>query len=194
MRRYVWRGPADTRRELAENLGVGRSAPTRWIGRNRDRQIDAPEKARSEDMTAEPKRRRRENGILRQERDILKPQPPRAARARDGRSPRQGPAASRRGLKISPLGRTAMSRLSFETSIDGVHLHPSLRHRARGTPSAGHSSRPRLPEPLASFAQATVRVRSPFGKLRRRAGNQAEERAPLPLDEPVSRPPPLACH
>ncbi|MDQ6868076.1 MAG: hypothetical protein M3178_06620 [Pseudomonadota bacterium] len=57
---------------MAENLGVGRSAPTRWIGRNRDRQIDAPEKVRSEDMTTEPKRRRRENGILRQERDILK--------------------------------------------------------------------------------------------------------------------------
>ncbi len=35
-----------TRRELAENLGVGLSTLTRWIARNRDRQIDAPEKAR----------------------------------------------------------------------------------------------------------------------------------------------------
>jgi transposase len=60
-----------TRRELAENLGLGRSAPTRWIARDRDR-LDAPEKARFEDMSAEPKRRRRENGILRRQRDILK--------------------------------------------------------------------------------------------------------------------------
>ena len=60
-----------TRRELAENLGVGLSTLTRWIARNRDREIDAPEKARSEE-TAELKRLRRENEILRQERDILK--------------------------------------------------------------------------------------------------------------------------
>jgi hypothetical protein len=43
-----------------------------WIARNRDREIGAPEKARSEDMTAELKRLRRQNEILRQERDILK--------------------------------------------------------------------------------------------------------------------------
>jgi transposase len=49
------------RRELAENLGVGLSTLTRWIARNRD-----------QDMTAELKRLRRENEILRQERDILK--------------------------------------------------------------------------------------------------------------------------
>jgi transposase len=61
-----------TRRELAENLGVGLSTLTRWIARNRDREIDAPDKARSEEMTAELKRLRRENEILRQERDILK--------------------------------------------------------------------------------------------------------------------------
>ncbi len=55
-----------TRRELAENLGVGLSTLTRWIARNRDPEIDAPEKARSEDMTIELKRLRRENEILRQ--------------------------------------------------------------------------------------------------------------------------------
>jgi transposase len=54
-----------TRRELAENLGVGRSMLTRWIARNCDREIDAPEKARSKYMTAERKRLRRENEILR---------------------------------------------------------------------------------------------------------------------------------
>src|SRR3984893_13067416 len=61
-----------TRRELAGNLGVGLSTLTRWIARNRDREIDAPEKARSEDMTTERKRLRREQEIRRQERDILK--------------------------------------------------------------------------------------------------------------------------
>jgi hypothetical protein len=37
-----------TRRKLAENLGIGLSTLTRWIARNRDREINAPEKARFE--------------------------------------------------------------------------------------------------------------------------------------------------
>ncbi|NCQ36030.1 IS3 family transposase [bacterium] len=61
-----------TRRELAENLGVGLSTLTRWIGRRRDREIDFPDKGRTEDAAEELKRLRRENAILRQERDILK--------------------------------------------------------------------------------------------------------------------------
>ena len=61
-----------TRRETAENLGVGLSTLTRWIARSRDREIDFPDKGRTEDAAAELKRLRRENAILRQERDILK--------------------------------------------------------------------------------------------------------------------------
>ncbi len=61
-----------TRRETAENLGVGLSTLTRWLSRSRDREIDAPDPKRSEDMATEIKRLRRENEILRQERDILK--------------------------------------------------------------------------------------------------------------------------
>jgi transposase len=61
-----------TIRERAENLGIGLSTLTRWLSRSRDREIDAPDKARSEDMATEIKRLRRENEILRQERDILK--------------------------------------------------------------------------------------------------------------------------
>ena len=61
-----------TRRETAENLGVGLSTLTRWIARSRDREIDFPDNGRSEDAAAELKRLRRENAILRQERDILK--------------------------------------------------------------------------------------------------------------------------
>src|SRR5690606_18367614 len=62
-----------TRREVAEDLGVGLSTLTRWISRNRDAAIDDPELvAANEDMAAELKRLRRENEILRQEREILK--------------------------------------------------------------------------------------------------------------------------
>ena len=57
-------------REIAGDLGIGLSTLVRWIGRNRDRRAD-PVAAES-DITAELKRLRRENEILRQERDILK--------------------------------------------------------------------------------------------------------------------------
>ena len=60
-----------THREIADDLGVGLSTLTRWISKRRDRD-DPPDKAVSQDLTAELKRLRRENDILRQERDILK--------------------------------------------------------------------------------------------------------------------------
>ena len=65
-------GGGRTRRELAENLGVGLSTLTRWIGRRRDREIDFPDKERTEDATEALERLRRENAILWQESDILK--------------------------------------------------------------------------------------------------------------------------
>lgn len=62
-----------TQREIAQDLGVGLSTLVRWIGRSRDRAMDAPTGAAAgEDMAAELKRLRRENEILRQEREILK--------------------------------------------------------------------------------------------------------------------------
>ena len=61
-----------TQREIAEDLGVGLSTLVRWIGRSRDRLVEAPGQAPQADMAAELKRLRRENEILRQERDILK--------------------------------------------------------------------------------------------------------------------------
>jgi len=60
-----------TQREIAGDLGIGLSTLVRWIGRSRDRQAVDPSAAAS-DVTAELKRLRRENEILRQERDILK--------------------------------------------------------------------------------------------------------------------------
>lgn len=66
------RTSGQTRRETGENLGVGLSTLTRWVSRSRDREIDAPDPDRSEDLATEVKRLRRENEILRQEREILK--------------------------------------------------------------------------------------------------------------------------
>ena len=59
-------------REIAADLGVGRSTVRNWIDRQRDREMDALPADRQEDMAAELKRLRRENEVLRQEREILK--------------------------------------------------------------------------------------------------------------------------
>lgn len=61
-----------TLRQVAEDLGISLSTLVRWIGRRRDRLIKMPDQAPQADMAAELKRLRRENEILRQERDILK--------------------------------------------------------------------------------------------------------------------------
>lgn len=59
-------------RAIAEDLGVGLSTLVRWIGRSRDRAAEAADGSAATDTTAELKRLRRENEVLRQERDILK--------------------------------------------------------------------------------------------------------------------------
>ena len=61
-----------TKRQIADDLRVGLSTLTRWMARRRDRAIDMPDAIVSQDTAAELKRLRRENEILRQERDILK--------------------------------------------------------------------------------------------------------------------------
>jgi transposase len=61
-----------TRREIADDLGIGLSTLTRWISRRRDQEIEMPDGAAFQDMTSELKRLCRENEILRQVRDILK--------------------------------------------------------------------------------------------------------------------------
>src|ERR1044071_5361309 len=60
-----------SQREIAGDLGIGLSTLVRWIGRGRDGRAVDPAIAESE-VTAALKRLRRENEILRQERDILK--------------------------------------------------------------------------------------------------------------------------
>ena len=61
-----------TQREIAGDLGVGLSTLVRWIGRSRDRAAEGTGGPAETDTAAELKRLRRENEILRQERDILK--------------------------------------------------------------------------------------------------------------------------
>jgi transposase len=61
-----------TQREIAEDLGIGLSTLVRWIGRSRDREAEGAGAAAETEMAAELKRLRRENEVLRQERDILK--------------------------------------------------------------------------------------------------------------------------
>ena len=61
-----------TQREIAEDLGVGLSTLVRWIGRSRDRAAEGTGGPAETDTAVELKRLRRENEILRQERDILK--------------------------------------------------------------------------------------------------------------------------
>ncbi len=51
---------------------IGLSTLRHWLDRRREREIDDPPEERQEDMAAELKRLRRENEILRQEREILK--------------------------------------------------------------------------------------------------------------------------
>ncbi|WP_246716289.1 transposase, partial [Aurantimonas sp. DM33-3] len=58
-----------TRREIAEDLGIGLSTLTRWLSHERD--ASEPSEA-PVDLHAELKRLRRENAVLKQERDILK--------------------------------------------------------------------------------------------------------------------------
>ena len=61
-----------TQREIAEDLGIGLSTLRRWVDKRRERDLDAPPSERQEDLAAALKRLRRENEILRQEREILK--------------------------------------------------------------------------------------------------------------------------
>jgi transposase len=61
-----------SRREVAADLGIGLSTLRNWIDRRRDRQMEQPPFDRQEDMAVELKRLRRENEVLRQEREILK--------------------------------------------------------------------------------------------------------------------------
>ena len=58
-----------TRREIAEDLGIGLSRPTRWVRRDRDAEEPVEDKS---DLRADLKRLRRENAVLKQERDSLK--------------------------------------------------------------------------------------------------------------------------
>ena len=58
-----------TRKEVADDLGIGLSTLTRWVCRLRD--AEEPDDVKA-DLNEELKRLRKENARLKQERDILK--------------------------------------------------------------------------------------------------------------------------
>ena len=58
-----------TRKDVADDLGIGLSTLTRWVGRLRH--AEEPEEAKM-DLTDELRRLRKENARLKQERVILK--------------------------------------------------------------------------------------------------------------------------
>lgn len=57
------------RQEIADDLGVGLSSLTRWISRYRAEEAPTTEQ---DDLQGELSRLRKENAVLRQEREILK--------------------------------------------------------------------------------------------------------------------------
>jgi transposase-like protein len=57
-----------SRRQIADNLGVGMSKLNKWITAHRDTDVVAQE---DRELAVENERLRRENRILREERDIL---------------------------------------------------------------------------------------------------------------------------
>lgn len=61
-----------TQKQVADDLGIGRSTLRNWLTKRRAREFEAPEPSRQEDVAAELRRLRRENEVLRQEREILK--------------------------------------------------------------------------------------------------------------------------
>ncbi len=61
-----------SRREIAADLGIGLSTLRTWIDGQRDREMEEPSPDRQQDLATELKRLRRENEVLRQEREILK--------------------------------------------------------------------------------------------------------------------------
>jgi transposase len=54
-----------SRREIAQDLGIGLSTLRHWVDRRRERRVEQPPQNRQEDVAAELKRLRRENEILR---------------------------------------------------------------------------------------------------------------------------------
>ncbi len=67
-----------TRRQVADDLGVGLSTLNKWVNAHRETDVVSPE---DRELALENERLRRENRILKEERDILK-KPPNSSRAK----------------------------------------------------------------------------------------------------------------
>ena len=92
-----------TQRETAEDFGIGVSTLTRWLSQERD--ASEPSEA-PVDVHAELKRLRRENAVLKQERDIFK-----------------------KGVSTNRVGSLWPAAGSVDTRL-GLHSAVLERHRA----------------------------------------------------------------
>lgn len=61
-----------SQKQIADDLGIGRSTLRNWLAKRKEQDLEAAPPDRQEDMAAELRRLRRENEVLRQEREILK--------------------------------------------------------------------------------------------------------------------------
>jgi transposase len=107
-----------SRREVAQDLGVGLSALRHWIDRRREREIDDPPEDRQEDMAAELKRLRRENEILRQEREILKKAAVSSIDQRNSFSQHSARGSKAKGLPW-PGVESECNRIEIILAVDG---------------------------------------------------------------------------
>src|SRR3954452_23664515 len=125
-----------SRREIAQDLGIGRSTLRHWIDRRRERQIEHPPEDRQEDMAAELKRLRRENEILRQEREILK---------------KATAFSPKREVDEVPAHRCGEKGLPRPAPVQGPRRQPKRLLRletSSGEPSPAGGSGPSGPYPL----------------------------------------------
>src|SRR4051812_25319605 len=125
-----------TQREIAGDHGIGLSTLVRWVGRSRDRRAVEPAIAES-DSTAELKRLRRENEILRQERDILK-RPPLFSPGREVdevRAHRGGESGIPRPPPVPRARRQPKRVFRLERSVSLPS--PTRRHGAAGACPVG---------------------------------------------------------
>lgn len=155
-----------TRRKIAEDLGIGLSTLTRWL--NRERDAGEPGEA-SVDLHAELKRLRRENAVLKQERDILKKGETifRHWSEDNGRTP------SSRKTQVDELRfhRGGEGQLLYPADVQGSRSQPERVLRLEGSsclssPAAGHD--PSCPHPNGLCAVERDLRQSPHAPRSRR--------------------------
>ncbi|GLK65218.1 hypothetical protein GCM10017635_26920 [Paracoccus kondratievae] len=139
-----------TRRQVADDLGVGLSTLNKWENAHRDTDVVSPE---DRELAQENERLRRENRILKEERDILKSHPvlrePKAMRFRFVEEQREAFPIDRlcQVMNVSPRGlRAFRSRPARRRQRTDMVILAHIREQLRL--SLGSYGRPRMTEEL----------------------------------------------